>query len=256
MTNKYDFRPSLLYGSTTESMIPWEWLANSGETAPSLTERERVDMLLRAVNGDWLSVPEWTRMCGAPLNTVLPPSSPEAKELSKFWAAHSNPESGTNSRSWEDQRVPLMDQARESLYAALSAVISEPETAVPEIAKNVAGILDRRVIRVTELSEHGVLRDRIIAHSPGAALVFALGLILDPEKPYRRRLRQCALPVCSRFAIGVPPETRGQPPNFYCPETTHSDDHRKQRNKERAAASRAGVPVEKYRKRKMRRRSS
>jgi hypothetical protein len=251
VTSKYDFRPALLYASTTDSMIPWEWLAKDSALA-YVTEQERVDMLLRAANGDCLPVPEWTRICGAPLNNSMlsvSPTSQQAEDLRQFWADHSNREgSGTHSSSWwDEQRIPLVDQAREALHAALEVIVKKREAQVPEIAKNVAGILAGRVIRVTELSEHGVLRERVIAQSPGAALILALSLIVDSEKPYRRRLRQCALPVCSRFAIGVPPETRGQPPNFYCSDK-HRDEHRRQRNKERVAASRAGMPVRNYRK--------
>jgi hypothetical protein len=272
VTNKHDFRPWLLYASTTESMIPWDWLAESRDSAPCLSERERTEMLLQAVNGDWIPFREWTRLCGAPLkNPMLRQEGgrvPAGKKpipmggIGPFPGADpvavtppTPTPAGTGGRyngPWDEQWIPLVGEAREPLRAALQALIREPETAVPEIAKNITSISSGRVLRVTEISERGVLRDRVIAHSIGAALIFALGLILDPHKPYRRQLRQCALPApeCGRFAFGDPPQTRGQPPNFYCSDE-HRGKHRKQQNSERAAASRAGVSVEKYRKRKM-----
>jgi hypothetical protein len=229
VTNKYDFRPAMLYACTTESLIPWEWISESRNSGPFMSERERADLLLNAVNGDWLRVREWARFCGAPLSNL------------KFQIS-------VEGSSWDDQKVPLVDQARDPLRATLEAVMREPETAIP-IEKSAAAITDGRVIRITEVSEHGVPRDRIIAHSIGPALIFALGLILDPDKPYRRLLRQCAM--CKRFAFGPPPETRGQPPNYYCSDE-HRDTHRRQQNRERQAARRAGLGVERFRKRKIR----
>ena len=42
----------MLYASTTESRIPWRWLAESRKGLLLLTEWERVEMFLRAINGD------------------------------------------------------------------------------------------------------------------------------------------------------------------------------------------------------------
>jgi hypothetical protein len=230
---KHDFVPALLYASTTESLIPWDWISESRSAGLFMAERERAQTLLRAVNGDSLPVREWGRFCGAPLNNPMFRVSVEGSSL-------------------DDLRVALLDQAKNPLRAALEAVIHDPEAAIPEIGRNAAAITDGRVVRITEISEHGVLRERVIAHSIGSALIFALALVIDLGKPYRKALRQCALPACSRFALGDPPETRGQPPNFYCPKTDHRVSHRRQQASERQAARRSGVTVRTFRKRKMR----
>ncbi len=236
VTDPYDFRAVVLYAGATDSMIPWDWISQSKGFGTFMTEHERVEMLLDAVNGERLLVKEWTRLCGAPLKgaiEVVPPT-----EGSSTWV-------------WEEQRVPLIQQARDSLREALEGILREPEKAVPEITENVAKIVDGRVIRVTEISELGVPRDRMIAHSIGAALIFALTLVLDDGRPYRRLLRQCALPACGRFALGTPPKTRGMPSNFYCSDE-HRRTHRRQQATERQAAYRAGLPVALMRLRKLR----
>jgi hypothetical protein len=230
VTNPYDFRPALLYAATTDSQIPWEWITQSRSPELFMTERERVEVLLKAVNGESVAVREWSRLCGAPLK-----GGPLILEGS----------------SWNDQRVPLVAQARQALRAALEGFVREPDAAAPEILANAAVISDGRVLRVMELSEDGVPRDRVIAHSIGAALIFALSIALDRDRPYRRLLRQCEWPECGRFAFVTPPELRGQPPNFYC-SGEHRLSHRREQSRQRQAAYRAGVSVGKFR--KMRRR--
>lgn len=246
------FLAPLLYAATTESLIPWEWLSESRKSELFMSEEERAEMFLRAVNGDSLPVREWTRLCGAPLNNQALPISVDSPELVAWWRARTPLSNQASPISVEgiklaDVTVPLFDQPRQSLRAALEGIMHAPETAVPEIDKNAKAIVDGRVIHVTEVCDDGVMRDRVIAHSIGAALIFTLRLILDPDKSFRRRLRQCAFDKCGRFAFGALPATRGQPPHFYCSEG-HRDAHRKQQNKERAAAKRAGISVEKYRK--------
>ncbi|MGH9644843.1 MAG: hypothetical protein ACRD3Q_20765 [Terriglobales bacterium] len=234
--NKYDFRPWLLYGATTQTLIPWEWISESRDSETFMNENERAKALLRAVNGDSLTVEEWHRFCGARLQGGL----------LRMEAMGSN---------WERQRVPLIDEAKLPLRAALEAAMREAETAISEIQRNSSVITDSRVLRVLELSKDGVPRDRVIAHSIGPALIFALSIIVDRDKPYRRLLRQCEWPSCGNFAFDSPPETPGQPPNYYCSDK-HQLNHRRERAKERQAAHRAGVSVEAFRSRARRRRSS
>lgn len=228
-----DFRPTLLLAATTDSMIPWEWIGESRNPEFYMSERERAEMLLGAANGESFPVREWSRICGAPLT-----GGPLHVE-------------GSSWSHWSGQLVALVEQARLPLRAALTALIREPDTAVPEIFANAAAITDGRVLRVMEIAENGAVRDRVIAHSIGAALIFALSLFLDAA--YRRLLRQCEWPTCGNFAFGSPPKTRGQPAKFYCSKE-HRMNHQREQSRQRQAAHRAGVPVRKFR--KMRRRKS
>lgn len=229
-----DLRAWFIYQMTTETSVPWDWIRRSKGSEHCMTERERVEMLLRAVNGEGFTRREWERLCGAPLNAEQFVSG--SKDPSVF----------------EKPGVPLMESARNPLRGALEGIRREPEVAVPEIAANAVKILDGRVIRIAEVSEKGVPRDRVIAESVGSALIFALTLVLDAERPYRRLLRQCALPECGRFALGTPPKTRGMPPNFYCSDE-HRYAHRRQQATERQAAHRRGVSVATMRRRNQRR---
>src|SRR5882724_2139304 len=217
---------TFLYANTTESLIPWDWLDKSRTPELLMDERERVEALLQAANGQGLTLREWNRLCGAPLTGVTIAGS-------------------------DTLRIPLMDKARLSLRAALEAAVRTPESSIAEINQNAKAIAADRVISVPGFSDRGEPRDRIIAHSIGPALIYALRLLLDPgkpdpDKPFRRCLRQCAYADCGRFGLTVPPESRGQPPNFFCSDD-HQERYRKKQNLERAAASRAEMSVEKYR---------
>ena len=223
--------PGLLYMSTTESLIPWEWISESRNDELYMTEVERAETLLRVANGESLKVWEWHKLCGARL------------DMGALRVA--------NQAAWDDLSIPLVDETRLSLRTALDAALRDPYDAVREIEKNAAKITSGRVLTITEISEQGVPRDRVIAHGIGPALIFALCLILDPEKPFRRKLRQCELPACARYEFGNPPQTRGQPPNFYCSDE-HRLTHNRQQSNERKAAQRAGLSVSKFRKRKAR----
>ena len=223
---------ALLYATSTESLIPWDWLEASRVQQLLMTDWKRVDMLLRAVNGESIRVQEWTRLCGAPLASPMFNITIEGTKLA-------------------DLPVPLMDQAKRALRGALEGIIRDEETAVPEIDKNLAAIVAGKVITVEEESERGVPRERVIAHSVGAALAHSLRIVVDPEKPFIRRLQQCALPECGRFALVKPPSGRGQPPKHYCSEA-HRKRHRKEQFKEWKAANRLGMDIEQYRAKKAR----
>ncbi len=229
-----DLRAWMVHQMTTDSMIPWEWIKQSKGTDLFMAEREQVEMLLRVVNGERFQLREWERLCGAPL------------DAKRFVTGDPG--------VFDKPGVALWDNAQVPLRAALEGILREPATAVPEIAGNALKILDGRVIRVMEISG-GVPRDRMIAESIGSALIFALTLVLDPQRPYRRLLRQCALTQCGHFALGVPPKTRGMPANFYCIED-HRIAHHRQQSAERQAAYRAGISVDAMRRRKTRRRKA
>jgi hypothetical protein len=218
-----DFRPEMLRGAITKSKIPWEWLAEARKAVPFMAEPERVETLLRALNGESLRVLDWSRLCGAPLD---------------YPAAWVKPVP-----LWEPQRLELRD--------SLEWAVRDPDAAISQIADASIEVTDCNVISVTERADEGGLRERIIAHSIGPALVHALSIVLDAHKPYRSLLRQCQWSECGAFAIGKPPTTQGQPPNHYCNDE-HRDSHRKQLGRERKAASRAGLSVDKFRKRKTR----
>jgi hypothetical protein len=228
VTDKYDFRPALLYQLTTESMIPWDWLAKTGTTELLMTERERVEMLVGAVNGDWFAVRDWDRFCGAPLKGG--------------WLS-------IEGAGWADQRVPLLNEAQVSIRAALEGAMSEPETAIAEILANVNLMTSKRVIIVPEFPENGEPSDRFIAHDIGTAALLTLRITL--QESYRRLLRRCALASCGRIGLGTPSRSRGQPPNFYCSDE-HRAQHQRQLNSDRQAAYRQGKSVEVFRTAKVR----
>jgi hypothetical protein len=207
-----------LYFGSTESMVPWEWLQDSRDKRFLMTEHERVAMLLKAVNGESFAVPEWARLCGAPLLDAEFVIKKDGKML--------------------DVVIPLFVQAKTALRSALTGIIDEADAAVPTITKNLREILRGRVLTVPDESTLGVPRDRVIAHSPGAALAYALRLVLDPNKPFRRQLRQCTYSDCGNFALVKPPSTRGKPRDYFC-SAEHDAEHAKKQGRERKRKQRS-----------------
>jgi hypothetical protein len=216
-----------LYQARTDSQIDWEKLKQLRDRVPLLNDRERCELLLRAVNGDALPVDDWHRLVGAPL-------SPGA-------VAFSMPKGAL---------VPLYEDARAPLRAALERVVADPYTAKEAITGNASQILKGSVIELPAHVRSGrkwVKRRRVVAESLGPALIHALDLFLDDPEKLGSLLRRCMLPECGKFAMGQPPTTRGQPRNFYCTRE-HQRKHARLAGKERSAAHRAGKTVEEWRK--------
>jgi hypothetical protein len=143
-------------------------------------------------------------------------------------------------------RTALPRDARPALQAALEHIVRNSATAIQKAAQNVAEILNGRLYTWPELSVWNgkwKRRERVVAESIGPALVYALSLLLDPELDYGVLLRRCALESCGRFALGVPPKHRGQPPNYFCPGTDHRVQSARQKGREAVAAHRACMSV-------------
>jgi hypothetical protein len=214
--------PAMFYFSTT-SAIPWEDLQESRKSGFVLMPRERCELLLRAVNGDSLPVRDWHRLVGARVQD-LP----------------------------DDTQMGLFRGAIPALKVALNRVVEEPATAIQAMGLNAAEIVNGEVAIFPEFSRVDstwVIRERVIAHSVGAALVHALTLFLDASLEFGRLLRRCSFAECGRFAFGDPPDSPGQPPNFYCNKQHRLDDKRA-RARERVAAKRAGMSVAAWRRKR------
>jgi hypothetical protein len=141
----------------------------------------------------------------------------------------------------------LFEHAIPPLRASLHRIVAHPKTAIIEIGADLAQIIDGQYFVYPEVEFDGqnlVERERVIAKSLGIALAYTLKLLLNPE--LGGRLRQCGWQECGRFALGEPPKKSGQPPTFYC-----DGEHRRadilRQARERVAAKRVGMTVEKWR---------
>lgn len=252
----YDFRGVLLYGATTDA-VPWDLIGKSRTEGWSLPWPERVDLFFRFVNAEAVKVRDWHRFCGARLTLSGPLQPIKAGDAVPGvgplpWADH--PIATVDMlAAWEKQPgVRLPESVIAPLREALNALIDDREhSTVSDLLRAYCReITNGRVLTVTEFSAGREARDWVIAQGMGPALIFTLQSMLDP--PCRGLLRRCALESCGRFALGEPRTTKGQPPNFYC-SNEDRDEHRRQQQRERAAASRRREPVQKYRKRQIRR---
>jgi hypothetical protein len=200
----------------------WEALqAAIAATGDPLTEQERGELLLRAVNGEALPGPQWDRLIGVSLME------------------------GLKTGKW------VLPAARvEELRPSLTRIADDPGTAIDALGSLVSAT-NGWVLTVPLVSVQGrrwVVREHIVAYTLEAALAYALSLLLDPSKDLGRQLRYCKYPPCGRFQFAQPRTGPGHPATHYCgPE--HEETHKRQLGKERKAAQRQGVTVEQYRKR-------
>jgi hypothetical protein len=218
----------LLNGATTETRIPWDWLKRSRNERMLMTEGERVEMFLRAMNGESLKVREWERFCGAPLE--IPTISFKGDRA-----------------MWEELPIPFFDGARLPLKQALEAVIRSPDDVSQDIERNVTAITRGKVLIAAEEFESGAARDRVIAHDVGVGMAYTMRLVLDENRLFRKRLRQCEYTECGKLALGEPPSAKGRPRAFFCPGTDHGAQRKKELQNEWAAAHRDGKPVDEWR---------
>ena len=213
---------------TTSSNIPWSWIEESRGTM-AITDRERVNLLLKAANRELLSKGEWEHLCGAPLTSILP-----------AWAKEP---------PGQADLAPVLEEMREPLRRALTKAVRGRGT--PNFGQRLGAYLDCSIIKIPEMSEDGEHRDRVIARSPGSAVIYALSLVYDSTKRFGSELQMCALPECGKFVLVPRPKTRGNPRNFYCC-AGHEDTYRRRLAAERQTASRERISVVTLRKRKER----
>lgn len=168
--------------------VPWDAILAATAGLEPLTQRERCELFLRAVNGERLPADGWERLVGAH------ESGPRVDTL-------------------------MYKEAAPALRSALSHIVVDPAAAIKDVGANAAAIVNDSVLVIPTLGVVGRKWDqseRLVTRSRGHALIYALTLFLDPEKPFGRLLRQCRWSQCGRFAISEPPKSRGQPPSYYC----------------------------------------
>jgi hypothetical protein len=207
-------------------VVPWEQLRQAiAAIGDPLTQRERCELLLRAVNGDALPGAQWDRLIGVRLVE------------------------GLKSGAW-----PLSAAKAEELRRTLRRITEAPDAAIDTMGHSVTSH-NERVLTLPMLSvqrRRWVVREHIVADRPEDALAYALSLLLDPAKEYGRQLRCCAYPPCTHPFQFAPPRTGpGQPPTHYCT-AEHEQEHKRQLARERKAANRAGMSAEDYRDRSTR----
>jgi hypothetical protein len=204
------------FASTTDHLVRWDEAWQAIQPLEPLSPTQRCELFLRAVNGDELTGPDWSRLVGAPVGAIA---------------------------------AAIPAPARKSLRNGLVRVISNPKTAIKSFGANSAAIGNNNVVAYREktvIDGRWTYAERILARSPAEALIYALDLFLDPEKDFGASLRQCCREGCDRFGLAKPQTTPGYPPNFYCtPE--HRDEHKRKQAIERARAQREGMTVDEYR---------
>ena len=202
------YRAQVHHTGTTDHVLPWSALNRAMNSASPISDQERCDLFLRGVNGDALTKAEWASLIGANVAGDF--------DLTSI------------------TRLLVDEDEAKGLREVLRRIAADQQRAARDFVPEISKLLSGRIIAMREIAlvdDCIESRDRILAYSPPHALIYALTLFLDPEKPFGRELRECCLPSCGDFGFRAPPTTRGQPPNHYC-----CADHRKQHERELARA--------------------
>lgn len=201
----------LFYTGTTSAM-PWNVLEGAITGVPPLTPDARIAMLVRLVNGvhsEALTLEEWRRFVGTEL---------------------ASPIAGLP----DTARIGIPANAIDALTDALEAIAADPEVAASHrtFRRNAEAITNGRMVVIPRVRWRGprlVREEYIVCRSPAEALIHALLLLLDIRTGLAKRLKQCQLKSCGRFAFVLPRSKAGHPLAHYC-----SRQHRLEQERESA----------------------
>lgn len=193
----------LAFAANTNDVIRWDELrALLGASPDPLTDRARVELLLSGVNGDPLRLDEWNGLAGAPL---VVSGRPEA--------------------------IRLPREIRAQLEADLARFVDGSPGVRDRIAATAAALAARSVLIAPTWRGKAGRADRVIAHSAGGGLAYALWLATDPAGPWRDALSRCQLSSCLRFFLRPDPVGPGAPRRAFC-----RDEHGVLGDREKARA--------------------
>jgi hypothetical protein len=169
----------LIFSGDTSKTVNWTGLAKWLESPPpALTDRERVELLLKVANGKPLSGAEWNALTGAPTVVGADQLAIPAPPAVRPWiipklgvAADANGKDGDTAK----RRRVFVGAAR-------------------ECEGNVLLVPDFRPGR----------KHRIIARTVGAALVYSIMLVTDDAGSLAAGLRRCPYSQCRRFFLRQP----------------------------------------------------
>jgi hypothetical protein len=101
---------------------------------------------------------------------------------------------------------------------------------------------------VCTIGEDGAitLRHRILTLDALGAVAYAMCLLLDPRRTHGSALWRCRLESCKRFFFEQASDGAGRPRREYCG-PDHLEQAHRENVRERVQATRAGVPVERWR---------
>jgi hypothetical protein len=199
----------LIFSSDTSKTVNWKGLAKWLESPPpALTDRERVELLLKVANGEPLSGAKWNALTGA---TVVVGAD-----------QHAIPAAAAV-RPWLTRNLSIAADANGKGDAAKRRKVFAG--AARECEGNVLLVPDFRPGE----------KHRIIARTVGAALVYSIMLVTDDAGSLAAGLLRCPYSQCRRFFLRQP--KIGQPLKACQPE--HGRRYDNERAVERMAAIRS-----------------
>jgi hypothetical protein len=205
-------------------------IATLSASEQRLSERNYCEMLLVLANTGALSVDEWqTMLSGAPAS-----SDPGAQ------------------RRWMEG--VLTDGAVEIVRDQLGQLVKYgPKRAQSKLGPWWADSATRAgmVLLPSFLGADGnaEVSYRLLARDGWAAITFAMTLFFDAKRTFGRDLCRCKLEDCGKFFFVKPLKKRGRPRRDYCT-PAHAKAAYDRQLRERVAASRAGLSVAEWRRRK------
>jgi hypothetical protein len=129
--------------------------------------------------------------------------------------------------------TPELEALRKRLQAHLAAITHDRPISLVDLKKLSAAASRTSINPVYSISDNGALETsyRYLPESIEAAISYGVLLMVDTERPYRRDLKRCCLPACSRYFFSSDsPAATGRDRVLYC-----SRDHMIERHKSTSA---------------------
>jgi hypothetical protein len=161
--------------------VNWSEIQVAFRSAPApITESERVRLLIALINGEKLDHEAWKQLTGRDSATADAPSGvPHAIGLALATILQTFVSGSKNARDMLSQRI-------EQLVASPCVLVSAS------------------------------VDQKVISRGPWGALIYALWLLVDPQRPFRARLCNCQYSNCRRFFMSPAKKGPGRQRTRYC----------------------------------------
>lgn len=164
------------------SSINWDQIQNDFRSAPpSITESERVRLLIALVNGEKLDGEAWRQLTGK----AFVPS--------------------------DEAPIGIPHIVGLALTTILQIFVSGSMEARDALARRIEKVVASPCVLIT-----ATVDQKVISRGPWGALTYALWLLVDAQRPFRARLCNCQYSECRRYFMSPAKKGPGRQRTRYC----------------------------------------
>jgi hypothetical protein len=148
---------------------------------PSIAESERVRLLIALANGEKLYHEEWRLL------------------------------TGRNSAADGDAPIGVPYDIGLALITIIQIFLSGSKQARDVLSQRIEQLVASPCVLISASVDQ-----KVISRGPWGALIYALWLLVDPQRPFRARLCNCQYSKCRRFFMKPPKKGPGRQRTRYC----------------------------------------